>query len=112
VIGHARLVRDKDHCVPVLVKAGEGVQNDLTGLGIEVPRGLIGQDEGRTVDQGPRYGDPLDLPARELIGQVVPVRLFQAGHLERFLGPLLALPSGYAGVDQGQDHVAKHAGAR
>ena len=60
------------------------------GLGVEVSRGLVGEDDRRIVDQSARDGDALALAAGELVGLVHHAR-FQADIGERLLGALQAL---------------------
>ena len=51
---------------------GEECQDLGRGDGVQVARGLIGQDDRRPVDQGPGNGGPLHLPPRDLVGLVMP----------------------------------------
>ncbi len=68
-----------DSCVirtmvcPSAWSRAEGLEDDLPGLGVQVPGGLVGQDEGRVVDQGPGDGHALYLAPGQLIGEVRPV---------------------------------------
>ena len=60
-------------------------REDLVGaLAIEVAGGLVGDDDGRVVDDGARDGDALLLPAREL-PRVVAHAVLEADDAERRL---------------------------
>jgi len=51
----------------VLLQTPEDLQNLFPGDGIEVPCGLIGENDLRVVDHGPANGSPLQLTAGELV---------------------------------------------
>src|SRR3990172_11976939 len=101
--GDVRLVGDEeDSHLHLPVEPLEDLQDLLAGAGIQVPGGLIGQDEGGAVDQGPGDGYPLLLAPGKLCGAVVgPV--FQPYHLQGLQGPLPPFRS--AGVEQGKLHL-------
>ena len=63
LLGHAPVMGDEDDRVAFAVKLVEDSQDFPAGLGIEVAGWLIGQDEGRLIDQGPGNGHPLTLAA-------------------------------------------------
>src|SRR5512135_929222 len=70
--GDVRLVGDHDHGDVLLVVELLEDGHDLeAGLAVEVAGGLVGQDHGGVVEQGPGDGHPLLLAARELVGLVV-----------------------------------------
>src|SRR5262249_9559006 len=55
LLGHARVVGDDDDGLPLLVHLVEDADDVQPGLGVEVARGLVGQDERGRHDQ--RAGD-------------------------------------------------------
>src|SRR5215467_7164754 len=62
-----RVVGDHDDGLAELAHAAaEQVQDLRAGAGVEVAGGLVGEDDFRPADQGPRDGDPLLLPAGQL----------------------------------------------
>ncbi len=58
-------------------------------LGVEVGRGLVGNEQLGAVQHGARYADALLLASRELVGHVVSLVL-HAHHLEHLCDALLA----------------------
>ena len=80
--------------------------------GVQVSRRLIGQDDGRVIDEGARDCDALHLAARELGYAVVPVVDGQRDSLQRVNGAHLALATGHIGVGQRQHHVFDNRQAR
>ncbi len=73
----------------------------LAGLGVEVSGRLVGQEEGRLVDQCPGDGHPLPLAARELGGLVLHAVL-HFHHLQGPAGLVLAFLFPEPRVDHGQ----------
>ena len=74
----------------LFVESPEKFQHFFTGLGVEVAGGLIGEQDGGIIDQGPGNGHPLLLPAGELrrfVVQAIP----QPYPLEQVFGPLAPL---------------------
>src|SRR5688572_6490164 len=71
VLGDVPLVGDEDDGVAVGVELLEHAHDLLAGGAVEVPGGLVGEQDGRAHDQGPRDGHPLALTAGELVGLVV-----------------------------------------
>jgi hypothetical protein len=64
LVGH-----DHDR-LPLIVEFLEQ-PDDLDGrLGVQVARGLVGEQDRGLVDERPRDRDPLPLPARQLVGAV------------------------------------------
>ncbi len=64
---HGRVVGDDDQGgAGVFVQVVEEIEDRRAGFGIEVARGLIGQEKQRIIHQRPRHGDALLLPAGKL----------------------------------------------
>ncbi len=80
----------------------------LAGLQVEVAGGLVGQDDGGVVGEGPGDGDALLLAAGELEG-LVAVALPEADLLEQLHALQSALVVGHAGEDHRQGHVLQRA---
>ena len=78
-LGNGLLVGDKHHGVAALMQPLEGLKDHVSGLCVQVTGRFVCQDKRRIVDKRPSDGDPLDLASGELVGQVVPMRLFQSG---------------------------------
>src|SRR6266542_4186064 len=69
------VVRGEDEGGPGLgVEPGQEVEDVRGGVGVEVRRRLVGQDELRLRHHGPGDGDALALPAGELIGPLLRLR--------------------------------------
>src|SRR5882672_2056969 len=68
--GDVVLVGDEHDGVPLLVESAEEGHDLLAGARVEVSRGLIGQEERRTVDEGPGDRHALPLAAGELVRAV------------------------------------------
>ncbi len=51
------------------VDVDEKLDDDASARGVEGPGRLIGQDDGRSVDDRPGDGDALSLPAGQLVGE-------------------------------------------
>jgi len=76
------------------------------GVGVQVPRGLVRQEDRWVVHQGPGHGDPLLLAPRQLIG--VGVGLVEQVHqLQRLRHPAVFLPPWHADNVQGVAHVLR-----
>ena len=66
-----RVMRHHEKCAAVfLLELVEKAKDLLSGGGVEIARGLIAQQQGRTKDQRARDGDSLALSAGEFIGTV------------------------------------------
>src|SRR3954469_2763320 len=110
VLGDVRLVGDQDHGVARPVELVEEL-HDLLGSGrVEVAGGLVGEQDGRLVDQGAGDGHALALAARQLVGLVGHARA-EAHLLQGPARPLLPLGAREAGVDQRQLDVVQGVGA-
>ena len=75
VFGDVGLVGDEHDGVALGVERVEEGHDLDAGFGVEVAGGLVGEDDGRAVDQGAGDGDALALAAGELVGLVVHARL-------------------------------------
>ena len=90
----------------------EGLHHKRSGSGVQVSRRLIGQDDGRVIDEGARDCDALHLAARELGYAVVPVVDGQRDSLQRVNGAHFALATGHIGVGQRKHDVFDNRQAR
>ena len=109
VLGDVRLVGDEDDGVAFGVKLVEEGHDLVAGLGVEVSGGLVGEDDGRVVDEGTGDGDALSLTAGELVGLVQHAGA-EVDVLEGGFGALFALVGGGSVVDQGQLDVVERGG--
>ena len=97
---------------PMSMELLEEPQDGLPGRLVEVAGGLVGEHDGRAADQGPGDGDPLALPARELVGASVGT-LVEADQSEGVEGPGASLGLGDSGVEEAVGHVVEQrSGAR
>ncbi len=88
VFSDVRLVGHQDDRDALLhVQSLEDAHDLGAGLGIQVAGRLVGQDDARLVDQRPRDGDALLLPAGQLVGPMVDA-VAQPYRLQGALGPL------------------------
>ncbi len=71
LVDHLVVVRRHDHGRARLVDAVEQLHDPDARGGVEVPGGLVGQQDRRPVDEGPCDGDALLLTAGQLVGQPV-----------------------------------------
>ena len=104
------LVGDQDDGVALGVQPLEEPHDLLAGLGIEVPRGLVGEEDRGLHDEGSGDGHPLALPARELARPVGDPRP-EVHHVEGAPGDGQPLFLGHPGVDERQLHVVERGGA-
>src|SRR5207245_9795605 len=82
----------------------------VAGRGVEVARGLVGEDDRRTVHQGAGDGDALALTSGKLVGLVAHAR-FHADGGEGVLGALDTLGCGHSGIDKWKLDVVQSGGA-
>ena len=97
---------DEQHGVAAGVQILDQTQDLLTRLGVEVSGRLVGEQDRRAVDQRPGDGDPLALPATELVGLVVHA-VREPDRLERFDGALAPLLGRYPRVNERQGDVVE-----
>src|SRR5688572_24644962 len=109
--GDVLLVGDDDHGLSLAVDGLEGGEDLVAGLGVEVPGGLVGEDDRRPVDQGAGDGDTLALAARQLVGAVLHA-VGQADDGEGLGGAILAFARAEPGIDERQLDVVERVGAR
>src|SRR5690349_1780403 len=88
-----------DHGLAGRVEVGEHPHDLLAGDAVEVPGGLVRQEDGGIVHQRARDRHSLALTAGELVGPVVHPTL-EAHSRQRGGGALPALPAADAGVHQ------------
>ncbi len=70
--GNVRLVSDHDYGnSQLLIEALKNSHNFLAGFRIEIACGLVGQKDGRLVDQSPGSGHPLLFPSGKLARMVM-----------------------------------------
>ena len=70
IFGNVVLVRDQDYGIALRVELIEEGHDLVSGLGIEVSSGLVGEKDGWIVDKCPRNRDSLPLTSGEFIGFV------------------------------------------
>ena len=110
VAGDVRLVGDEDHGHALLaVEALEDGHDLFARAGVQRAGRLVGQDDGRVVDQRAGDGHALLLAAGEL-GRPVVVRARRGRPPPARRGPSPCDPAD-AGVEQGQLHLLEGAGA-
>ena len=81
LVGH-----DENGDSPVIIERLKRLQDFFGGGGIEVAGWLVGQEEGRLVDQGPGDGHTLLLAAGHLL-RVMVHAVSEADKLEQLLSP-------------------------
>ncbi len=101
---HRRVVGDEDHSPAFPVQGEEGFHYFPAGGGIQISRGLIGQNQRRASGNGPCDGYPLLLAPGELGGPVKGT-LSQAHLLQGMEGKPPPLPSREPPVNQGKLHI-------
>ena len=82
----------------------EELQDELARLPVQVPRGLVGQQELRTIGQGPGHGHPLLLPSRHL-GRAGSGLVGQPDLIQHLGGPAQGLGPFPAPDHERQGHV-------
>ena len=108
--GEVLFVRYEEDGVTRGVYLVEEVHDFVAGAGVEGAGRLVGEDDGRLVDEGARNGHALLLAAGQLVGPVVNA-LGQAHGVEGAGGLLAALVRRQAAVDQRQLDIAQGIGA-
>jgi hypothetical protein len=106
VQGDVVLVGHKNYGVALPMQLIEQRHDLLRSGRIEVPRRLVGKDNGRVVDQGARYSHALALAARKLVRPVIHT-VAQLDALERPFGHIYSLASRSAVVYERQLDVVK-----
>lgn len=71
MLGDFLFVGDDDDGVALAGEVFEEVEDFLTGAGVEVSGGFVGEDDGGVVDEGACDGDALALAAGEFVGAVM-----------------------------------------
>ena len=99
--GDVVLVGDEDDGVALRMEFVEEAHDLVAGLRIEVSGRLVGEEDGRLVDEGAGNRDALALSARELVGFVVHA-FFEANEAEALFGALDAGFCRRAVVDERQ----------
>ena len=69
--GHHRIVRDHHDGASLLVKLAQQPQHDFFIHRVQIPGGLVRQNDSRIIDQRPRNAHPLLLAARQLRRQMM-----------------------------------------
>ena len=108
--GDVVFVGDQDDSVAVGLQAIHQGHDFVSGLGVEVAGGFVGEDDRRTVYEGAGDGDSLALSAGKFVGFVHHAG-FHADRCQRVFGALHALFAGDAGVNQRQLDVVQGGGA-
>src|SRR5438477_9575733 len=104
--GNVVLGRHHDDRLAAAVQVAEHLHQLGAGGRVEVPGGLIGEQDGGLVHERPGDRDPLALAARQLVGPVVhPVAQPDPG--ERLGGVLAPLAGGLPRIDQRQLHIVE-----
>src|SRR5437762_14261732 len=98
VVRDVALVGDQDDRVALAVQLLEQPHDLLPGGAVEVPGGLVGEQDGGAHDQGAGGGQPLPLAPGELVGFVVHA-VAQVHHLQRPPRAGQPLLLGHARVD-------------
>ena len=110
-VGFARdveIMRNQHDSMTLVVELFENAYHLRAGFGIQVARGLVGEDDGGVVDQRPRDSHPLLLTAGKLVWTAVqPMR--QTHRFQYFLSPLVAIRHFMTDVSKGQFDVVQHA---
>lgn len=111
--GNDGIVGDEDDGDALItIQILEHLEDFLGGLGIEVAGGLIGKEDGGTIDESAGDGDALLLTTGELAWGVVHA-LAEADFAEEFLAAIagLAIRHARGGVGEGHDDLLEGAGA-
>ena len=111
VLRDVMLVSDEDDGVALRVQIVEQAHDFIAGFGVEITGGLVGQHDGRGIDQCAGDGHALALSAGKLVGLVVHAG-DQVDALEGFLGFLDAFFGRRAVVDERKLNVVQRGRAR
>src|SRR2546425_7634710 len=95
--GDVELVGDEHDGQPAAVEALQERQHFHARARVEVAGGLVGQDDGRIVDERPRDGHALLLAAREL-ARMMGLAIGEPHRLQARPGAAAALAGGEAGI--------------
>src|SRR5829696_2265467 len=106
--GDLHVVRDEHDRDPRDVQFFKQVEDLGAGSRVQVAGRLVGQQQGRVVDQRASYGHPLVLPAGEL-GWSMVRPLGEPDPLQDTEGPLASLLPAHACVDHRKLHVLERA---
>src|SRR5271169_155028 len=109
--GDVGIVRDEHDRVALAVQLLEEAEHLGAGLRVERAGGLVREEEGRPVREGPGDRDALALAPGELRGQHMCL-LGDADFFQHLHRAAASLPSGDAGVQKRELHVAQDGGLR
>ena len=105
-LGQLLVVGDHHH-QGVLGDLLEQVHDLHAGLAVQGAGGLVSQQDGGVVDEGPGDGHPLHLAPGHLVGALVEL-VPQAHLLQHLHRPLAALLLGHPGQGEGHLHIGQH----
>jgi hypothetical protein len=104
-------VRDEhNRDAALMVELLEEAHNFDRSTSVQIPRWLIGEQQGRIIHQRPRDGDALLLSARQLIWVMVLAR-GETHERQRLAAALQPLPSRHVRIQERQLHVFDRTGA-
>src|SRR4051812_31892059 len=93
MFGDIELVCNKDDSAAMFsIQFLKRPENDFARSRIQIARRFICKNERRIIDERPRYGDALDLSARELVALVVEMRFPESCRSQCLCRPLDPLP--------------------
>ena len=95
----------------LLIQALKDLHNLETGVRVEVPGGLVGEQERGPIDECPRDGHTLLLSPRELV-RVMALAAFEAYELQELASPLVTIAGGGPVLEKRKLDVLERAGAR
>src|SRR3989338_561018 len=94
-----------------LIQLLDNLHYSLSGSGIKIAGGFVGENHGRIQNQSSGNGHSLLLPARKLGGFMIPA-MAKTNGLDRVLGHLLPVRLRNIGIKKRQLHVLNDASAR
>jgi len=101
------IVRHKDHGQTLVgTDLKQQVVKSIARFRIQIPRRLVGEEEGRIIDQRPRNGHALLLPAGELPRAVIEA-MAQPHSFKKPAGPSLGLARRQPGDPRGHRRILK-----